>query len=154
MAFPVSSFMVAPFLAMHDGTDAFQDWVNDTLKYALFTNSITIDLSGAAVFGSAPFDANEADDAGGTSGYTAGGVSLSGKTWTEDPTGFAKFDTNDPSWSGATFGPVRGGAIWNDTVGDRVIAVVNFGAEYGVTSGIFTVQLASTGIHRIQLIPS
>jgi hypothetical protein len=146
MAVTASGLYYVTFKAMWDGTDVVFDYANDTVKMALFTNSITPNFSTDTGYSST-------NEVSGT-GYTAGGATLAGKTISESPTGTLMFDANDPSWTSATFSSARAGLVFDDTlVSDRSIVLVNFGADYGVTSGTFTVQLASGGLATIDLTP-
>src|SRR5215207_3070229 len=99
MAVTASGLYVKTFLDMHDGTDLNVDVINEAIKYALFTNTITPNFSTDTAYGVAPYNANEVSG----TGYTAGGVTLGTKTYTESPTGTVMFDSADPSWSSATF---------------------------------------------------
>jgi hypothetical protein len=154
MAITASGLYVVTWRRPFDGTDLVIDFVNDTVKGALFTNSVTNpNFSTDTAYGAAPYNANEVTG----TGYTAGGVTLAGKTVTESPTGTLMFDANDLAWTGATFSGARGLLIWDDTLAsptaDPVLCLVNFGADFGVTSGTFTVQLASGGIWTIDITP-
>jgi len=64
------------------------------------------------------------------------------------------FDGEDTSWAAATFSGVRGCLIYNNTLGTKnCLVLVNFAADYGVTSGTFSIQWAPTGIFTIDLTP-
>ncbi len=150
MAVTASGLFYVTFKAMWDGTDVVFDYANDTVKMALFTNSITPSFSADTGYGASPYNANEVSG----TGYSAGGATLAGKTISESPTGTLMFDANDPAWTTSTFSSARCGLVWDDTVtSDRAVVLVNFGADYGVTSGTFTVQLASGGLATIDLTP-
>lgn len=141
---------VQTFKKLHDGTDLVVDWINDDIRAALFTNSLTPNFSSDTGYGAAPYNANEVSG----TGYTAGGVALTGKTLTESPTGTLSWDANDASWAGATFSGARGMLIYDNTLaGKNAIAFVNFGADYGVTAGTFTVQHPSAGIFTNDITP-
>lgn len=135
-----------------DNSDLVIDWVNDTIKMALFTNTITPSFSADTAYGVSPYNANEVSG----TGYSAGGDTLGSKTISESPTGTLMVDSDDPQWTGATFLSARGGLVWDDTVtivADAALCLVNFGADYSVTAGTFTVQLASGGLYTIDLTP-
>lgn len=153
MAVTASGLFVLTWKDFWDNSDVVMDWVNDTIKMALFNNSITPNFSTNTAYGAAPFNANEISG----TGYTAGGASLGSKTVSESPTGTLMFDAADPAWSGATFSGVRCGVTWDDTlaavVADALVGLTNFGADYAVTAGTLTVQLASAGLANIDLTP-
>lgn len=155
---PVSSsgLFLNTFQRCFNGTDLVVDWVNDTIKCALFTNTITPNFTTDTAFGVAPYNANEVSG----TGYSTGGVTLSGETVSPTTTsGSLTFDANDAQWTSATFSGARAALIWDDTLtitpgpADAVVCLVNLGADYGVTAGTFTIQWATTGIFAIDLTP-
>lgn len=152
MAITASGLFVLTFKDMWDNTDFVFDYITDTVKFALFTNTITPSFSADTAYGVAPYNANEVSG----TGYTAGGVTLGSKTISESPTGTLMIDAADAAWTTSTFSSARGGLMWDDTAtapADAALALVNFGADYGVTSGTFTVQFAATGIWTVDLTP-
>lgn len=153
MAVTVSGLYVANFLDVFDASQEPVNLVGDTIKFALFTNSITPNFSTDTAYAVAPYNANEVTG----TGYTAGGVTLGSKTCSESPTGSLMFDSADPAWTSSTFSGARAGLIWDDTpttpVADPAICLVNFGADYAVTSGTFTVTVPSTGHFALDLTP-
>jgi len=62
------------------------------------------------------------------------------------------FDADNPEWTSASF-TARGALIYNNTDGDRAIAVLDFGGDFTVSSGTFRVvfpaQTANNAIIRI-----
>lgn len=114
-----------------------------TYKIALYTSSATLGASTTAY--------SATNEVSGT-GYSAGGMSLSGRAVTLD-TGVGIMDFTDPVWSGATI-TARGALIYNDSVvGKPAIAVLDFGSDITSTNGNFTVDLpagaAATSLIRI-----
>lgn len=89
-------------------------------------------------------------EASGT-GYTAGGQVLTGLTQALD-TDTAIMDFNDPSWANSTI-TARGMTIVDTTNGNKVRAVLDFGADVTSTNGTFSVALpapaAATAVIRI-----
>lgn len=153
MAITASGLFVNTVLEVFDGSGQVIDFVGDTIKAALFTNSVTPNFSTNTSYASAPYTSNQVS---GTA-YSAGGEALTGKTFAESPSGTIKFTSGDVVWSSATFSNARGALIWDDTVttptADAVLVLVNFGADFGVTAGTFTIQWAATGIFSIDLTP-
>lgn len=118
------------------------DLDSDTLKIALYTNSATLGASTTAYTASG--------EVTGT-GYTAGGKTLLGVTWTLNGT-TAILDCTDPVWDDATI-TARGLMIYNASKANRAILVVDFGLDISSTNGDFTVEMpaaaAATAILRI-----
>lgn len=152
MAITASGMYVNTFKKVFDATQLAFAYLADTCKVALFTNTITPDFSADTAYGVAPYNANEVSG----TGYTAGGVALAGKTVTESPSSVLMFDaTTDPSWTTATFSGARGALYWDDTlasgVADAVLCLQNFGGDFQVSAGTFTIQEPSAGIMTIDL---
>jgi hypothetical protein len=149
-AVTVSGLYVPTWKRPHDGTDTIIDYVTtDAIKFALFNNSITPNFSTDTAYTAAPYTTNEITG----TGYTAGGVTLASKTLTESPTGSLMYDSADPSWTTATFSGARCGLIYDSTVSSLALCLVNFGADFAVTSGTLTVQVAATGWWANDLTP-
>ncbi len=115
----------------------------DTYKIALYTSTAT--LSAATTVYAAT------NEVSGT-GYTAGGVALSGFATSID-TGVSILDfTTDPSWTTATI-TARGALIYNSSKTNKAVAVLDFGSDISSTAGTFTVQFpaatAAAGLIRI-----
>lgn len=145
-----SGLYVANWKKPHDGTDTIIDWVNDSIKAALYTNSIaTMSYSTDTVYASAPYTSNEIANG---SGYTTAGVALGTKTCTESPTGTIMFDAADAAWTSSTFSAVRGTVIHNVTL-TLLLLAVTFGADYAVSAGTFTIQWPSTGVFYKDITP-
>lgn len=153
MAITVSGLFIATFLDVFDASQEPVNLVGDSIKCALFTNTLTPNFSTDTSYVASPYTSNQVS---GTN-YTAGGATLGSKTFTESPTGSVMFDAADTSWTTATFSSARGALIWDDTptspVADPAVCFVNFGSDFGVTAGTFTIQWATTGIFAIDLTP-
>ena len=109
------------------------DLDGNTLKLALFTSSATLGASTTAY--------STTNEASGT-GYTAGGetvtsvaVSLSGNV--------AFVDFADVSFTSATISDAAGALLYNSSVSDKAIAVIDFGSTKSVTGGTLTITLPS-----------
>lgn len=153
MGVTVSGLYVASHVDVYDASQEPINLVGDTCKFAMFTNTITPNFSTDTAYGAAPYNANEVAGAG----YTAGGVTLGSKTVSESPAGTMMHDAADAAWSGATFASARCGLEWDDTpttpVADPAVCLVNFGADYAVTAGVFTVQFSASGIWTVDWTP-
>jgi hypothetical protein len=114
-----------------------------TLKMALYTGNATLGPS-TLVYTTA----NEVSSVG--TGYTAGGKTLTGVTLQQgDGVAYLSFD--NVTWSPADF-TARGALIYNTSLGNLAVAVLDFGADKTATTS-FTVQLpadtSSAAIIRI-----
>ena len=116
-----------------------QDLDTDTIKIALYTSSATLGASTTAY--------TTSNEVSGT-GYSAGGVTLTGATiGTSGTTAYVDFD--DPEWTSASF-TARGALIYNDTTaGDNSIAVLDFGGDFTVSSGTFRIVFPAAGATAI-----
>lgn len=114
----------------------------NTYKMALFPS--------AATLGAATATYSTTGEVTGA-GYTAGGATLSGYAASLDGT-TAILDFADPSWPNSTV-TARGGVIYDATNGNKVRAVLDFGADITSTNGTFSVTLpaaaAATAVIRI-----
>ena len=91
------------------------------------------------------------DELANGSGYTTGGNTLSSVTPTLDGT-TAICDFANTSWSSSTF-TTRGCIIYNTSNSNAAVMVLDFGADYSVSNGTFTIEFptadASNAIIRI-----
>ena len=153
-----NTFKVEILQGGHNFNDASGAPTGNTFKLALYSsNSATLSKSTTAY--AAPSDAT-ADPTSTyevtttSSGYTAGGNTL---TASADPvlsgdTACVKF--NDTSWTSASF-TARGCLIYNTTAvtgftTNRAVCAINFGSDKTVTSGTFTIEFpAQTATNAI-----
>lgn len=76
-------------------------------------------------------------------GYTAGGNTLTG--FSVSGTGAtARLDFASTSWANATI-TARGAVIYNSSKANKIVAVLDFGADVSSTAGTFTVNMPSVG---------
>jgi hypothetical protein len=119
------------------------DLDSDTIKIALYTSSASLDAT-TDIYTTSNEVANG-------NGYTTGGVTLANASVIENGTSGC-FDADNPEWTSASF-TARGALIYNNTDGDRAIAVLDFGGDFTVSSGTFRVvfpaQTANNAIIRI-----
>jgi len=109
-----------------------QDLAVDTLKMALYTAYATLNPSTTAY--------TTDNEITGT-GYTAGGVVITGVTVNSDAaTNTVYVDFNNVSWPGANF-TARGALIYNSTQSNKSVAVLDFGSDKIFTSANNTVTL-------------
>lgn len=117
----------------------------DVFKIALYTSSATLDASTTAYSAT-----NEVSSSG--TNYTAGGKTL---TVSQVPTSTgttAWLDFDDVTWDSATI-TANGALIYNETQGNKAVAVLAFGGDKTSTAGNFTIQFpaaaSTTAILRI-----
>jgi hypothetical protein len=109
---------------------AIHNLLTDTLKIALYTGNATLNADTTAYTAS--------NEVVGT-GYTAGGVTLTGVTVNSSGyTAYVSF--NNPAWTSATF-IARAALIYNVSKANRSIAVLDFGADKTVSNSTFTITL-------------
>jgi hypothetical protein len=111
----------------------------DTLKIALYTSSASLAASTTAY--------TTSGEVASGNGYTTGGATLTSTTVGTSST-TAYFDAADPSWTSATF-TANGALIYNDTNGDKAIAVLAFGGDFTVAGGTFTIVFPAAGASAI-----
>lgn len=104
------------------------DMDTDTFKIALYTSSATLDATTTAY--------SATNETSGT-GYTAGGATLTGGAIATSGT-TAYVDFTDPSWTSASF-TARGALIYNTSASNKAVCVLDFGGDFTVTTGTFTV---------------
>jgi hypothetical protein len=120
-----------------------QNLASNTLKMALYTSYATLNPSTTAY--------TTTDEVVGT-GYTAGGVTITGVTISTDvATNTVYVSFNNVSWPGASF-TARGALIYNSTQSNKSIAVLDFGSDKLFTAANNTVTMpvntASTALLR------
>ena len=116
----------------------------DTFKIALYTSSATLGATTTTYSGT-----NEVAHG---NGYTTGGNTLTVAQTPTSTSTTAWLDFADTTWSAATI-TARGALIYNNTQGNRAVAVLDFGSDKSSTSGNFTIQFptpdSSNAIIRI-----
>jgi|TARA_Y100000296_G_scaffold14409_1_gene16865 plasmid replication initiation protein len=114
----------------------------NTLKVALYDNTATLSSATTAYA-----TANEVSG----SGYTAGGAAMTGMAVTLDGN-TAIFDADNVSWANATI-TAQAAVIYNNSLSNAAIAVLDFGGNKTSTNGTFEIQFpnanASTALIRI-----
>ena len=143
----VTSFKVEILDGIHNfGTGVVRaSTAADTFRIALYTSSATLDASTTAYTTS-----NEVSSSG--TNYSAGGQTL---TISQVPTSSgttAWLDFDDVTWASATL-TANGALIYNETQGNKAVAVLAFGGDKTSTAGNFTIQFpaatSTTAILRI-----
>ena len=114
---------------------------SDTLKCSLHTSSYTPNQD------THRYKADLTNEVTGT-GYTAGGVPLTGVTLSYDTASNTfKLDANDPAWASSTI-TARYAVFYDDTPATNkpLISYVDLDGNISSTNSTFTVQLDANGI--------
>lgn len=119
----------------------------DTFKLALINNT-SAPTAAAATPTWSDFSANEVSG----TGYTAGGYSLTGATWTE-AAGVATFDdTGNVTWSQNGAGPttIYWGILYSDTsTNDDCVCYIDMGGPVSLVDGDVSVTWNASGIFTV-----
>lgn len=129
---------------------------SDTVKGALFNNSVTPDKDAAVAstgFNTGTWTtSNEVTDA---TNWVSGGRTLASKAFSTPATGVCMFDAADLAGGGnVTISNAYGILIYDDsitagTVADQGVCFLSFGGSSSVTAGTYTVVFHSNGIFRM-----
>ena len=114
-----------------EATHNFSNPGGNSFKLSMYTNSATLGKSTTSFT-----TGNEVSSPSG--GYSSGGKALV-NTGTSLATNTAITDFSDLSFVGVTI-TARGALIYNDTNGDKAVAVLDFGGDKTATAGTFTIQ--------------
>jgi len=118
--------------------ESLYDMPNDTFKILLLDDGHT---PSAAHVDYADVIADELSNG---NGYTTGGLTLTNVTWTETG-GTATLNADDAQWAGANF-TSRYGVIYNDTVSDELVCLIDFLENKQASAITFEVRFDANGI--------
>lgn len=117
----------------------------DVFKIALFTSSATLSAATTA------YSTTDEVSSSGTN-YAAGGKTLTISQVPTSTSTTAWLDFADITWDSATI-TANGALIYNETQGNKAVAVLAFGGDKTSTAGNFTIQFpaaaSTTAILRI-----
>lgn len=145
----MASFLYTTF--KRDIMNGTIDLDNDTLYVMLLASTYTT-VSAAGTTHDFRNDITDYEASG--TGYTAGGVALTGShTVTADTTNnYGVWDTSyDPSWTSATV-TARFAVVYVSTgaaTTDNLICCYDFGSDQTATNGTFTIQWSTAGLMRL-----
>lgn len=125
------------------------DYDSDTIKVALVSSAYTPNQDTHDYW-----DDVVTNEVSGT-GYTAGGLTLAGKTVTYDSANnVVVLDANDAVWASSTI-TARYAVVYDDSGATNaqkvLIGYVDFGSDQSSTNGNFTVTWDATGIARFTI---
>ena len=132
--------MAADAWTLHDKAkeyigDGTIDLDNDSFKLALFTNASNVDTTSIEAYGTPTNEVGTTN-----TGYTTGGVALTGVTWTES-SGTVTFDAVDltDAWTAGSAGlTCRKACIYDTTATNTILCstvLENGGTDIDVTDG-------------------
>ena len=125
---------VVPYSFAQELLKGSHDFINDTIKLALYTaNPYTT--------ASTPYTTGSATQVRGT-GYTTGGNTL-GSPVVANQTNVATLTFAQTQWTTATFGAAFA-AIYNNSASDKLVVVLDFGGTKSCSNGTFTITFPST----------
>lgn len=137
--------------AVLGGTGGTIDWDTDPI-YVMLVNTTYAALADGTKAGHDFINDVQSNEISGT-GYTAGGVLLSGATIASDGSAGYKVTFTNPSWSTATitaYGAVfykRVGADLTTPADDPVLLFSDFGGAVSSTAGTFTITIPAGGLY-------
>lgn len=153
-----ASKIFRPFIADSLGNTAALDLDADSIKAALYNNSITpsqdVTSANSAYNAGVWLTANEVSD---TTHWAAGGIAIANKVLNSASAGIVFLDADDtPSAdSSATLANVYGVLHYDSTlstpVANQGICYNYFGGAQSVTAGLFTIVYSVNGILRLTL---
>ena len=125
---------VVPYSFAQELLKGAHNFTSNTIKLALYTANLYTTASTA-------YSSGSANQVSGT-GYTTGGNTLNNPV-VANQTNVATLTFDQTQWTSATFGAAFG-AIYNDTQGDKLIVVLDFGGTKSCSNGTFTITFPST----------
>ena len=125
---------VVPYSFAQELLKGTHNFTSNTIKLALYTANPYTTASTA-------YSSGSANQVSGT-GYTTGGNTL-GSPVVANQTSVATLTFAQSQWTSATFGAAYG-VIFNDTDGDKLVVVLDFGGTKSCSNGTFTITFPST----------
>lgn len=120
--------------------DAFKEYIGDgtidlddtgNYKCALLTSSYASFNSGHDIFG----DVSAYEHSATNTGYTSGGATLSGVTWSQT-SGVAKFNADNPEWTAGSAGlSARWGVVYYTNGGNGIVNPIVCVVDFDDTPG-------------------
>ena len=128
---------VVPYSFAQELLKGSHDFINDTIKIALYEAG-----SGSPyAVSDTVYSSGVANQVSGT-GYTTNGNTLNNPV-VANQTNVATLTFDQTQWTSATFGAAYG-VIFNDTDGDKLVVVLDFGGTKSCSNGTFTITFPST----------
>ena len=128
---------VVPFSFAQELLKGTHDFVNDTIKLALYTAGSGAPYSTSSTV----YDAAVSNEVSGA-GYTTGGNTLSSPV-VANQTNVATLTFAQTQFTSATFGAAYA-VIYNNSKSDKLVVVLDFGGTKSCSNGTFTITFPST----------
>ncbi len=128
---------VVPFSFAQELLKGSHDFVNNTIKLALYTAGSGTPYTTASTV----YTSGTANQVSGT-GYTTNGNTL-GSPVVANQTSVATLTFAQTQWTSATFGAAYG-VIYNNSSSDKLVVVLDFGGTKSCSNGTFTITFPST----------
>lgn len=160
MAITASGLYVQNFIDELDATNVGFDLTLTTHKVALLSSAATPNFDTDVTWNTT----NEVTGTGWASGgilfsaAAAGGTSLAPTLTIPGGTpGTMMWDMNDVAVSGTTITNARAARMYADALttptADALICLINFGADFSTSNGVFGIQFATTGVFALDMTP-
>ena len=128
---------VVPFSFAQELLKGTHNFTTNTIKLALYTAGSGAPYSTSSTI----YDVSVANEVSGA-GYTTGGNTLNNPV-VANQTSVATLTFDQTQFTSATFGAAYG-VIYNDTSGDKLVVVLDFGGTKSCSNGTFTITFPST----------
>ena len=125
---------VVPYSFAQELLKGSHDFINDTIKLALYTTN-------PYTTASTVYSSGESGQVSGT-GYTTGGNTL-GSPVVANQSNVATLTFGQTQWTSATFGAAFG-VIYDVTASNKLVVVLDFGGTKSCSNGTFTITFPST----------
>lgn len=149
MAVTSSGIYYTTFEAVLGSSQLALDFEGNSMKLALYNNSITPNFQTDTNQTAAPYTTNQVT--GGA--WVTGGAALVSPTISNN-SGVLKWVANDIVASGTSITNARCGLIYYTAGSQQCIALIDFTNDYSTVSGTFSIIWAAGGIFSIGLTPT
>ena len=128
---------VVPFSFAQELLKGTHDFINDTIKLALYTAGSGAPYSTSSTI----YDVSVSNEVSGA-GYTTGGNTLSSPV-VANQNNVATLTFAQTQFTSATFGAAYA-VIYNNSASDKLVVVLDFGGTKSCSNGTFTITFPST----------
>ena len=128
---------VVPFSFAQELLKGTHNFTSNTIKLALYTAGSGAPYSTSSTI----YDVSVSNEVSGA-GYTTGGNTLVNPV-VANQSNVATLTFDQTQFTSATFGAAYG-VIYNDTQGDKLVVVLDFGGTKSCSNGTFTITFPST----------
>ena len=128
---------VVPYSFAQELLKGSHDFINDTIKIALYTAGSGAPYTTASTI----YESSVSNQVSGT-GYTTNGNTLNNAV-VANQTNVATLTFDQTQWTSATFGAAYG-VIYNNSASDKLVVVLDFGGTKSCSNGTFTITFPST----------